>query len=208
MPVGKIVCVGRNYAAHAAELGNERPAEPLLFLKPPTALLAGGGIVTLPAWSAEVHYEVELVVRIGADGGGANLAAAAAGKAVDAYAVGIDFTARDVQAAAKKKGHPWAVAKGWDGSAPISELVPLDLVDRLKDVSITLDVNGDRRQDGRTRDMLWSVVELLQYVSSRFSLEPGDLVFTGTPAGVGPVNSGDRIAAETAAARLEVACVR
>lgn len=204
-PVGKIVCVGRNYEAHAAEMGAERPSEPMLFLKPSTALLPGGGVVRLPPWSDEVHHELELVVRMGE-----RLQAATveeAGRAVDAWGVGLDLTARDVQSRAKQAGHPWAVAKGWDGSAPVSDLLPAAEVD-LGAVPLRLTVGGSVRQEGSTAAMLWPVAELVAFASSRFTLEPGDLVFTGTPEGVGPLRSGDRLEAVAGEARLEVACVR
>jgi len=206
LPVGKIVCVGRNYAAHAAEMGAQRPSEPLLFLKPPSALLLGGGDVRLPAWSSDVHHEAELVVRVSAV-----LSCAGPGesaRAVDAYGVGLDLTARDVQARAKASGEPWTVAKGFDGAAPVSELIPIDGVEAVADLELALEVEGERRQFGRVRDMIWPVEELLAFASSRFTLLPGDLVFTGTPEGVGPVRSGEHLLAEAGAARLEVACVR
>jgi len=203
---GKIVCVGRNYAAHAEEMGAERPVEPILFLKPPTALLDGGGVVTLPPWSDEVHHEVELVVRIGAEG--RDIPAPDAHRFVDGWGVGVDLTARDVQARAKEAGHPWAVAKGFDGSAPVSRLLPVASLDRLSEVEMTLEVGGEIRQRGSTSAMLWTVRELVAFASSRFTLARGDLLFTGTPEGVGPVVSGDRILATAGEARLEVAVVR
>ncbi len=203
---GKIVCVGRNYAAHAAEMDAEPPAEPLLFLKPPTAYLEGGGVVTLPSWSDDVHHEVELVVRVGTEC--KDLDAADAGRFIDGWGVGVDFTARDVQARAKAEGHPWAVAKGFDGSAPVSPLLPMGSLADLEDLELVLEVAGDVRQRGSTAGMLWSVSELLAFASSRFTMEPGDLLFTGTPEGVGPVVSGERIIATAGAARLEVAVTR
>jgi len=203
--VGKIICVGRNYAAHAAEMGAEKPAEPMLFLKPSTALLAGGGVVRLPSWSNEIHHEVELVVRISRVLRDAPAQDVPAG--LDAWGVGLDLTARDVQTRAKAAGHPWAVAKGWDGSAPVSDLRPISGQD-LQQIQLTLTVGGETRQAGTTRDMLWPVHELVAFASSRFTLEPGDLVFTGTPEGVGPLKSGDRLVATASKARLEVACVQ
>ena len=187
--VGKIVCVGRNYAAHAAEMNAPRPKQPILFLKPSTALAGEGASIRIPEWSVEVHHEVELVVRVAR--GGRDLSAQDAKEVLDAVGVGLDLTARDVQARAKKSGHPWAVAKGWDGSAPLGKLVPLKDVERLGNLAIELRVGDEVRQSGNTRDMLWSVPELISYISSRMTLEPGDLVFTGTPEGVGPVSSGD-----------------
>ncbi|NRA96751.1 MAG: fumarylacetoacetate hydrolase family protein [Planctomycetes bacterium] len=199
---GKIVCVGRNYAAHAAEMGVERPVEPILFFKPPTALLDGGGVVTLPSWSDDVHHEVELVVRIGAEG--RDITASDAHRFVDGWGVGVDLTARDVQTRAKELGHPWAVAKGFDGSAPVSDLLPVTSLDRLSDMVLELAVSGEIRQQGSTSAMLWTVRELVAFASSRFTLARGDLLFTGTPEGVGPVVAGDRLVATVAEARLEV----
>lgn len=203
---GKIVCVGRNYAAHAEEMGAERPDEPILFLKPSTALLDGGGVVTLPPWSDEVHHEVELVVRIGDDA--KDVTVADVHRFVDGWGVGVDLTARDIQARAKERRQPWAVAKGFDGSAPVSRLLPVTSLDGLSEVELTLEVGGEIRQRGSTSAMLWTVRELVAFASSRFTLERGDLLFTGTPQGVGPVVSGDRVLATAGEARLEVAVVR
>ncbi len=193
LPVGKIVAVGRNYADHAREMGHvprrEEQGEPILFLKPPSAVVVGGGAIELPRFSALVHHEVELVVRIGRDGRRWNIAEAAA--AIDAIAVGLDLTARDLQNEARRRGDPWAVAKGFDQSAPLSPLVALDDPRLLTELELELTVNGTRRQHGQTRDLLLPVVELVAFVSSRFRLEAGDLLFTGTPAGVGPLIAGD-----------------
>jgi len=195
LPVGKIVAVGRNYADHAREMGHAaRDEEPLLFLKPPSALVPGGGEVELPSFSANVHHEVELVVRIARDG--RRWRATEAAGAIDAIAVGLDLTARDLQERAKKRGDPWAVAKGFDSSAPLSALVALDRASRLRALALTLAVNGVVRQRGRTADLVTPVVELVAFVSTRFRLEAGDLLFTGTPAGVGPLVKGDVAVAE------------
>ncbi len=215
LPVGKIVAVGRNYADHAREMGHAAgDAEPILFLKPASALVPGGGAIELPRFSAEVHHEVELVVRIGRDGRSLDRTQAAA--AIDAIAVGLDLTARDLQRRAKAAGDPWAVAKGFDQSAPLSPLVALDDPARLAALALELQVNGARRQHGCTARLLTPVVELVQFVSSRFRLEAGDLLFTGTPSGVGPLHRGDVALAtlhadairEGAAplARLEIEC--
>jgi 2-keto-4-pentenoate hydratase/2-oxohepta-3-ene-1,7-dioic acid hydratase in catechol pathway len=193
-PVGKIVCVGRNWAEHAREMGAEPPAEPLLFLKPPTALSRSPAVLRLPRFAAEVHHEVEMVLRIAA--GGEDLEPAEALALVDAMGVGLDLTARDLQRAAKERGHPWAVAKGWNGSAPLSALGPVRGPEDLDDRELVLEVNGSRRQRGTTRDMLFPPAALLAHVSSRFRLEPGDLIFTGTPPGVGAVAPGDHVVAK------------
>jgi len=212
LPVGKVVAVGRNYADHAREMGHAtRDEEPLLFLKPASALVPGGGEVELPAFSAKVHHEVELVVRVARDGRRFSVAEAAA--AIDAVAVGLDLTARDLQERAKQRGDPWAVAKGFDQSAPLSPLVALDRPERLRALALSLTVNGVVRQRGRTAEMITPVAELVAFVSTRFRLEAGDLLFTGTPAGVGPLARGDVAVAElrdddaAAAARPPVAAL-
>jgi 2-keto-4-pentenoate hydratase/2-oxohepta-3-ene-1,7-dioic acid hydratase in catechol pathway len=209
LPVGKIVAVGRNYSDHVREMGGAAADPPVLFLKPPSALVPGGGAIALPSFSREVHHEVELVVRVGR--GGARLAPAAAARAVDACAVGIDLTARDLQAEAKKRGEPWAVAKGFDGSAPVSAFVALDDVGALATWEIALAIGGATKQRGAIAQMTLAIPELVAFVSSRFRLEAGDLIFTGTPAGVGPVRAGDVVVATLApsgakspTARLEV----
>ncbi|MDP7034830.1 MAG: fumarylacetoacetate hydrolase family protein [Planctomycetota bacterium] len=191
LPVGKILCVGRNYADHAKEMGAPPPDEPLLFLKPPTALRAEGGSIKLPTWSQDIHHEVELVVRIDSEVIDGTIQECQT--AVDACAVGLDLTARDIQTRAKKRGHPWCVAKGWDNSAPISALVPIQNIQELEGRHLELEIDGERRQYGRLDQMIWSVPELIAFASHRFRLEPGDLLFTGTPSGVGPIKKGDRI---------------
>jgi 2-keto-4-pentenoate hydratase/2-oxohepta-3-ene-1,7-dioic acid hydratase in catechol pathway len=192
--VGTIVCVGRNYADHAREMGERAPDEPILFLKPPTALLSGEERLRLPRWSQDVHHELELVVLVGADLQDASEDQAEG--AVEAYAVGLDLTARDVQARAKQAGHPWAVAKGWPGSAPVSSFRLRGEVGEATGLAMRLLVNDTIRQEDTTASMLWPVPRLLAYASSRFRLLPGDLLFTGTPSGVGPLRGGDRVRAE------------
>ncbi len=193
VPVTKILCIGRNYAKHAAEMKSDVPDEPLIFLKPPSALVEDGGAVELPAASQDVHHEVELVVVIGK--GGKNIPRAEALDHVDAYAVGLDMTARDLQWAAKKDGRPWSVAKGFDTFAPLGALAPAREVDDPQDLEIRLTVNGETRQHARTSDMIFPVAELIAYSSRIFTLAPGDLLYTGTPEGVGPVHDGDRLEA-------------
>ena len=186
---GKILCIGKNYAKHAAEMGGDVPEEPMVFLKPATALIGHGGRIVLPPQSEDVHHEVELVVAIGR--GGKNIREEDALDYVDSYAVGLDMTARDLQAKAKAKGHPWTVAKGFDTFAPLGTLVPAREVRDPQALSIRLTVNGEVRQAGSTRDMIFSVAHLIHYCSTIFTLLPGDLLFTGTPEGVGPVHEGD-----------------
>ena len=177
LPLGTIWCVGRNYAEHARELGNAAPAAPVIFTKPFSSVLLSGGTLRLPPDSQRVDHEVEMVVALAADG---SLRAA----------VGIDFTARDIQEELKKKGLPWDLAKGRPGFAAIGPFVPA----RLPAV-LTLSVNGGVRQAGSTADMSFRVPALLDYLERKFGLRPGDVVFTGTPPGVGPVAAGDRIEA-------------
>ncbi len=187
--VGKVLCIGRNYAKHAAEMQSAVPKEPIVFLKPSTALLGNGGTVLLPTRSREVHHEVELVAVIGV--GGKRIPEAKALDHVDAYAVGLDMTARDLQAEAKRKGLPWTVAKGFDTFAPLGPLVDAAHIHDVQNLEIRLEVNGEVRQLGHTKDMMFSVARLVAYCSEIFSLMPGDLLYTGTPEGVGPVKEGD-----------------
>jgi acylpyruvate hydrolase len=185
----KVLCIGQNYAKHAAEMKSEVPEEPIIFLKPSTALVGHGGKVVLPALSGEVHHEVELVVAIGR--GGKNIHEAEALEHVDGYAVGLDMTARDLQAKAKKRGMPWAVAKGFDTFAPLGAFTPAHKVRDPQSLAVKLTINGEVRQAGSTRDMIFPVATLIAYCSRIFTLLPGDLIYTGTPEGVGPVADGD-----------------
>lgn len=186
---GKIICVGRNYARHAAEMKAEVPKRPVLFLKPASALVGHGGKVILPVLTNDVHHEVELVVAMGR--GGKDIPASEALHYVDGYAVGLDMTARDLQAAAKERGEPWAVAKGFDTFAPIGPLVAARKIPDPQRLTIRLAVNGELRQEGSTADMLFSVAEVIAYASGVFTLMAGDLIYTGTPEGVGAVRNGD-----------------
>ena len=189
LPIGKLLCIGRNYAKHAEEMKSEVPDEPMVFLKPASAVIRSGDTVVLPERSQDVHHEIELVAVIGK--GGSNIDREEALDHVAAYAAGLDMTARDVQSAAKKKGHPWSVAKGFDTFAPLGPLTPADEVGNPQNLSVRLTVNGEGRQDGHTRDMIFPVAELVHYCSQIFTLAPGDLLYTGTPDGVGPVADGD-----------------
>jgi uncharacterized protein (TIGR00369 family) len=191
--VGKILAVGRNYAEHIREMGNVPTVAPVLFLKPPSALVHDGGTVTLPTGMGEVHHEVELVAVIGRPG-----RAIPEHEALDhvlGYAVGLDLTLRDLQNEAKKKGEPWDLAKGFDGSAPVSQVVPRESAGDAGALDLSLDVNGVRKQQGVTAQMLHGVAALVAYASRWITLERGDLLFTGTPAGVGPVKPGDSLVA-------------
>ena len=205
---GKLLCIGRNYAAHVREMGDvaDLPAEPVVFLKPSTALVGTGGTVVLPRQSQDVHHEVELVAVIGTRG--RHVAEAAALGHVAAYALGLDLTARDLQAQAKANKGPWSVAKGFDTFAPLGPLTPASAVPDPQALTIELKVNGETRQHGTTDHMIFPVAHLVAYLSGVFTLEPGDLVFTGTPEGVGPVRAGDRLEATgTGLAPLVVSAV-
>ncbi len=193
--VGKVVAVGRNYAAHAAEMGSAGEP-PVFFLKPSGAVLCEPGSLAIPSSAGSVHHEVELVAVVGRPG-----RAIAAGDALDhllGFAVGLDLTLRDVQTAAKKRGEPWALSKAFDGSAPVSAVTSRDEVGDGSGLAITLEVNGERRQDGETSQMIRSVAEIVHEASRWMTLERGDLIFTGTPAGVGPLRPGDRVTARIA----------
>lgn len=194
IPVGKMLCLGKNYEKHAKEMGGDVPADPVIFMKPGTALLRNGGTVMIPAISRELHHEVELVVVI--DRTARDLAEDEAMDYVLGYAAGLDMTLRDLQSAAKKRGEPWAVAKGFDTSAPISEVVLRDQIADPHALMLKLTVNGEVRQHGSTADMILKIPYLISYLSHIFTLERGDCIFTGTPEGVGQVVAGDRLHAE------------
>jgi 2-keto-4-pentenoate hydratase/2-oxohepta-3-ene-1,7-dioic acid hydratase in catechol pathway len=185
----KILCIGRNYAKHAAELNNPIPDDPIIFTKPSTSLLEAGEAFEYPDFSEDVHFECELVLRIGKKG--KRIHEEEAASYVEAMALGIDFTARDVQTVAKQKGLPWALAKGFDGGAPVSSFIPASDLPPLSDIRYTCSLNGELRQEGHTAMMLFPCTMLIAYLSRFITLEPGDLIFTGTPAGVGPVKRGD-----------------
>ena len=193
-PVRRIYCVGRNYAEHAREMGADPSREaPFFFMKPADAVVSAGARIPYPGQTADFHYEAELVVAIG--GSGASLSAEQAEALVFGYGVGIDFTRRDLQAQFKKGGKPWDMAKGFDRSAPCSAIVPAARIGHPKAARIELIQNGETRQSADIADLIWSVPELLANLSTFVRLEPGDLVFTGTPAGVGPCVAGDRLSA-------------
>jgi len=185
----KIICVGRNYADHIEELKNERPQEPVLFLKPDTALLQKKFPFVIPPFSNEMHHEIELVVKINKVGKYIDLKFA--NRYYDEVTVGIDFTARDLQDKLKAKGLPWEKAKAFDGSAMIGEFVPKTDFESIDNVNLRLTSNGTNVQNGNTQSMLWKVDELIAEISQYFTLKTGDLIFTGTPKGVAKVNPGD-----------------
>ena len=186
----KIICIGRNYAKHAAELNNPIPQEPVVFLKPDTAILLKKHPFFIPEHSNEVHHEIEVVVKINRLG--KHIEPHFAHKYYDEIGLGIDFTARDVQARCKEKGLPWEKAKAFDGSAAVSRFFKLkDLNKPITDIDFHLDINGKTVQKGNTKNMLFPVDELIAHVSKYFTLKTGDLIFTGTPAGVGQVHRDD-----------------
>ncbi len=187
--VEKILAVGRNYPGHIREMGGEGDEPPVFFLKPPSALVHDGGTVWIPEGAGAVHHEVELVAVIGREG--RDIPVENALDHVLGYAVGLDMTLRDLQSRAKARGEPWDIAKGFDTSAPVSEVAPREEVGDASDLEIRLEVNGQVRQSARTSMMVRKVPELVSEVSRWFTLKPGDLVFTGTPSGVGPVQPGD-----------------
>ena len=194
LTVGKILCLGRNYAEHAKEMKAEVPEHPVIFLKPSTAIIENGEHIIIPAISREMHHEVELVVAIGTEG--KNIPLTETMHHVAGYAVGLDMTLRDIQSEAKKKGLPWTVAKGFDTSAPLSEFIPADRISNPNALTIRCSVNGITKQESSTAGMIFSVSQIISYISTIFTLEKGDLIYTGTPEGVGPVSTGDLIEAE------------
>jgi 2-keto-4-pentenoate hydratase/2-oxohepta-3-ene-1,7-dioic acid hydratase in catechol pathway len=196
-PVRRIYCVGRNFADHAREMGAVAPASkaergtPVFFLKPADAIVTGDGDVPYPPGTSDLHHEVELVVAIGQDAPPGTLSTEDAASLVFGYGVGLDLTRRDLQGAAKAKGLPWDTGKSFDHSAPISELVPRAQVPELAQRGLSLQVNGSTRQSGSLQDLIWDVPDILHELSRLFALRAGDLVFMGTPAGVGPMVAGD-----------------
>ena len=190
----RIFAVGRNYAEHIKELNNERPDEPVIFTKPDTAILRNGNPFYYPEFSKDIHHEVELVLRVCKEG--KNIQEKFAEKYFDAIGIGIDFTARDLQQKAKEKGLPWDIAKGFNGSAPLSEkFIPVAEFKNLKDINFSLTINGGIRQQGNTSLMIFGFEYVISYLSRFFTLRTGDLIFTGTPKGVGPVQPGDTLSA-------------
>ncbi|NEX92826.1 fumarylacetoacetate hydrolase family protein [Caulobacter sp. 17J65-9] len=193
-PVRRILCVGRNYAAHAREMGADPTREaPFFFAKPGDAVAPGGGNVPYPSATSDLHHEVELVVAIG--GSGRDLTPEQASKLVFGWAVGVDLTRRDLQAEAKKAARPWDSAKGFDASAPISEIIPFEALPNPTG-RIRLSIDGQARQDADLGDMIWDPCEVIAEASKLWQLAPGDLIFTGTPEGVGAIGRGEQAVAE------------
>jgi len=205
-PVANIFCIGRNYTEHIRELGNTPAEAPVVFFKPTSALLLSPGSIRLPAFSHDVHYETELVVRIAHDA--SDIDEAKALDLIDSYALGLDLTARDLQTQAKQQGFPWATAKGFRGSACLSAFRPArDLPDPTR-IRFSMHCNGELRQQGDTAQMIYPIATQIAYLSQVFGLSAGDLIYTGTPAGVGPLKGGDQLilafAGEAPIAHFEV----
>ncbi len=191
--VHTIFCIGRNYAAHAAELNNPVPSAPIIFIKPASAIVHDGGEIVLPPQSRDVHFETEVVVAIGKRG--RDIQPDDAARFIYGYGIGIDVTARDIQQRAKEKGQPWTVAKGFDTFAPVSTFVPSREVADPQNLTLRLYINDKLRQQGNTREMIFPIPRLISYLSTIFTLSPGDLIFTGTPEGVGKLSPGDQLTA-------------
>ena len=189
----KIICIGRNYSEHAKEMNAPVPTEPVIFLKPETALLQKNLPFYYPEFSKDIHHEVELVLKISKMG--RHIEPQFAKRYYDEIGIGIDFTARDIQAKCKEKGLPWEKAKAFDHSAPIGKFLPVTKFPLMDDIHFHLDVNGKTVQKGTTEDLLFTFDNLIAYASRFFTLKKGDLIFTGTPEGVGPVKIGDRLEA-------------
>lgn len=189
----KILAVGRNYAAHIEELNNERPEAPVVFFKPDTAVLRNNEPFYYPEFSNDIHFEVEILLKIGKSG--KHIQEKYASKYYNQIGIGIDFTARDLQQQAKNKGLPWALAKGFNNSAPISKFYPIDHFGDIHNLNFGLEIDRAVRQRGNTSKMLFSFNEIICYISRFFTLKKGDIIFTGTPEGVGPVNIGNRLRA-------------
>lgn len=187
----KIICVGRNYADHARELNNEVPTEPVIFLKPDSAILKDGKAFYLPDHLGSVHHELEIVLRICKNG--KHISPKFASDYYDQIGLGIDFTARELQTKLKNKGLPWELAKGFDGSAVLGDFVSKSQLGDMMNLQLQLQVNSEKRQEGNTRDLLFSFEAIIVFVSQYFTLRQGDLIYTGTPAGVGPVQPGDKL---------------
>lgn len=191
-PLGKVVCIGRNYAEHAKELDNPVPTEPLLFIKPGSCVVPLEGGFSIPDDRGSVHYEAEIAVLIGKP-----LSRTPNEEevldAISGFAPALDLTLRDVQSKLKDKGHPWEIAKSFDGACVLAPFVPGDAIAELRDIGIRLTINGEVRQDGSSAEMIFPIVPVIQEMAGHFNLQPGDVILTGTPAGVGPLNKGDEL---------------
>ncbi|MCI4669280.1 MAG: fumarylacetoacetate hydrolase family protein [Bacteroidia bacterium] len=196
----KIICVGRNYRKHAAELNNPVPSKPLIFFKPDTAVLRENKDFYYPEFTRDLHFECELVVRVAREG--KFIQEEFVDSYIDGIGLGIDMTARDIQSEAKSKGHPWTLAKGFNDSAPVSRFLDPQEFPDLQNIHFTCDINGKRRQSGFTGDMIFNVKYLISFITQFITIKKGDLIFTGTPEGVGPLSIGDHIEAELEGQKL------
>jgi acylpyruvate hydrolase len=187
----KIIAIGRNYAEHAKELNNPVPTVPVIVMKPDTAILKDNKPFYHPAFSSDIHHEIELVLKVCKEG--KHVSEKFAASYYDEIALGVDFTARDIQSRHKEKGLPWELAKAFDGSAPVSKFLPKSGFENQYNIDFKLDINGQTRQSGNTKDLLFSFEQIIAFVSQYITLKKGDLIFTGTPQGVGKVNVGDRL---------------
>jgi len=194
LPIGKILCIGRNYVEHIKELGNEAPSAPVIFMKPSSSVIATGEEVVIPYYSDNCHHEAELALLVGKTC--RNIGEADAISALAGYGVAIDLTLRDVQDDLKKKGLPWDIAKGFDTACPLSEFTPSGQVADPQNLTITLKVNGELRQNGSTALMIHPAAKIISHLSAIFTLEQGDIILTGTPAGVSRIVAGDVLSAE------------
>ena len=191
--VPKIFCLGKNYAKHAAEMKSDVPEKPIVFMKPSSAIVHNGAKIKIPEMTKDLHHETEIFFVIGKEG--KNIRKEAARSFVSAMGIGLDLTLRDVQTALKDKGNPWLISKGFDGSAPISDAVPADGVD-FNSLGLALSVNGKPRQHGEYRNTIFKIEDVIAFISQLFTLERGDLIFTGTPEGVARLKQGDKLHAE------------
>jgi 2-keto-4-pentenoate hydratase/2-oxohepta-3-ene-1,7-dioic acid hydratase in catechol pathway len=194
LPIGKILCIGRNYSDHIKELGNATPEAPVIFMKPASSVIGEGEAIVIPPYSRECHYEAELALLIGRKG--KDIPVERAMEHIAGYGVGIDLTLRDVQDEQKKKGLPWEIAKGFDTACPLSSFVEASSVADPQNLRICLTVNGEMRQDGNTSMMIHRIPAIVSHMSGSFTLEPGDVILTGTPAGVSRIVPGDHLVAE------------
>lgn len=189
----KIIAIGRNYAAHAKELNNPVPTSPVIFMKPDTAILKDNKPFYLPDFSSDIHHEIEVVLKVCKEG--KHIAEKFASNYFDEIGLGIDFTARDIQSKHKEKGLPWELAKAFDGSAPISKFLPKNEFADLYNLQFELKINGETKQKGSTKDLIFSFEKIISFVSQYITLKKGDLIFTGTPEGVGKITLGDKLEA-------------
>ena len=196
----KIIGIGRNYSDHAKELNNALPTEPIIFLKPDTSLLKNNDPFYFPSFTKDIHHEIELVVKISKEG--KHIQEKFAHKYYEEIGIGIDFTARDLQQKAKEEGLPWTLAKGFNDSAPVSEFVPKSMFPDISNISFSLTINGEIRQQGTSADMVFTIDYIIAYISQFITLKKGDLIYTGTPKGVGSINIGDVLEGFLGSAKL------